>query len=91
MKEILNELSEMQGKKIEKRTKKKTGIMSSTLSMQHELIKHECRVFPSSLIVIALRSSVQNFTGMLHSSFIANSCIFFCPISTSRVKRASHT
>lgn len=58
MKQILNELSEMQGKKIDKRTKKKTGIMSSTLSMQHELIKHQCRVFPSSLIVIALRSSV---------------------------------
>jgi len=39
MKEILNErISEMQRKEIEKRIQKKTGIMSSTLCMQHELI-----------------------------------------------------
>ena len=28
--------------------------MSSTLSALNELIKHECKVFPSSLIIIAL-------------------------------------
>ena len=43
-------------KKITKGPKKvqKTQVMSSTLSTQHELIKHECKVFPPSLIIIAM-------------------------------------
>ena len=37
-------LYDMQRKKIGNRTKQKTRIMSSTLNVQHESIKHECKV-----------------------------------------------
>lgn len=34
--------------------KKKLKLLSSTLRKQHELIKHECKKFPSSLIMDSL-------------------------------------
>lgn len=40
--------------KRKKAGKDKNRFLSSTLSTQHELIKHECKVFPPSLIIIAL-------------------------------------
>lgn len=61
---------------VEKNGKKniKFRFMSSTFSAQHELIKHECKVFPPSLIIIALLLNLRIQLNLILQRKYTNSC-----------------